>query len=984
MILTDWQQRLELHFQELRNARSATVGDKPIFALEHGMSPSELSELEDQIRAQIAVSRPSKQHSLPWVIYAAEIGYRYTGDEYWQTFEAETPGWVEHGERDFIRNWFMDFHRRFGGAKPSGRWAEWFKIICWPITHAILPRDLQRQLARILYELRHSFSADLFAAPRALGELIAATSWEATSRFQKLAQETVLVGQIAAALLLEGEFGSEGLLLPATLKRIGSDLDRERSAREWLRGARRLAQERARFRGLSGPRGITPERQAPIDHAREQVAALAIEPALVLRPRDARAETWEVLLEIPDFSHVLLKFPNLREILTTSRCIVAGATGRPLARGRLMHGIQQVVLARWPRPDEVLLQFERSTPELEYLLRAECLLRPGPKWLFRVASDGLAYELRSLRVRPGQRYVVISNGQPIRSSFGVRAVGLACEGVQGALLDLPNAIAQDWSESLKALGLSQAKSIEVWPAGLAASGWDGEGRGEWLDTEKPCLAIRADHAVDFMTVKLLSDAAEQLQMGSAIPGTPAFVELPSLPVGTHKIMVTARERATSEELVGELDLLIRAPRPWTPGLDPRGPLSFRMDPTAATLGQLWEGRLEIEMRGPLGRPVICNVSLFDKDISTPSVSKRLPPLNLPVMPAQWNAYFEKHFRKLREAENAYDTARLCDIEWNADELGMFSIKFEHELMPLRWAFRRRGHGHTLVLLDDSGATESMEVARFPFETPNVRRPINGPPVNRPLEVHASGGMFVAHRGEFSAAIIVPPAVRTFGDLRCNPRIPDRTRSPERVLEILALIFLWSGARLTGNLLSTMRKREVLLALTRHLFFILCGEGWERAEASIGNDEDSLRALKRAVSTKRDEVEFAAALALSIPTLAEASCDERVARLASLVKRFLHFAVSGGTPSRHTDVGAPRKLAPNPDDPDWLCELALRLGSNPAETPAWAGRTFAAGVARLFRAPTVSRAARFLVLAVEQSTGGEDSMTGPLYSGWDWK
>ena len=38
--------------------------------------------------------------------------------------------------------------------------------------------------------------------------------------------------------------------------------------------------------------------------------------------------------------------------------------------------------------DEVLLQFERSNEQLNFLLRTECLLRPGPNWLFRIASDG--------------------------------------------------------------------------------------------------------------------------------------------------------------------------------------------------------------------------------------------------------------------------------------------------------------------------------------------------------------------------------------------------------------------------------------------------------------------------------------------------------------------------------------------------------------------------------------------------------------------
>src|SRR5262245_34518222 len=390
MTLADWQEYLHAHFEDLRRRRTATVGDKPIFALEHGLDPLELQQISKQIREHVARAAPSRDHALPWVVYAAELGYRYAGDEYWQTFEKETPGWVVRGDRYWLRDRFRWFHERFGGARPTGPWACHFSIICWPITHAILPCDLQRQLAQILYQLRHKFSADLFESPLALGELIAARSWEGTSRFQNLAQEKMLIGQIAAALLLEGELGTSDLLLAATLKRIGADLDRERNARNWLHSARRQARERARFRGLSVPSTPTRTPREAVERAREEVATLAIEPRLVLRPRSVGGESWEVLLEIPDLSHLLQRFPTTRDALADSRCVVAGASGRPLARGRLLHGAQQVALSRWPQQDEVLLQFERPAPQLEYLLRTECLLRPGPTWLFRVACDGLA------------------------------------------------------------------------------------------------------------------------------------------------------------------------------------------------------------------------------------------------------------------------------------------------------------------------------------------------------------------------------------------------------------------------------------------------------------------------------------------------------------------------------------------------------------------------------------------------------------------
>ena len=92
MNLRDWNSLLERHFEELRRHRVAAVGDKPIFVLEHGLGTRELQDLTTEIRSQIVAAPPDDGHGLPWIVYAAELGYRYSGDEYWQTFEEETPG----------------------------------------------------------------------------------------------------------------------------------------------------------------------------------------------------------------------------------------------------------------------------------------------------------------------------------------------------------------------------------------------------------------------------------------------------------------------------------------------------------------------------------------------------------------------------------------------------------------------------------------------------------------------------------------------------------------------------------------------------------------------------------------------------------------------------------------------------------------------------------------------------------------------------
>ena len=376
--LEAWQTRLSLHFATLRDSRRARGTEESLFALEHGLTQTEVSALEGAVRGHIASRAPSRDHWLVWVVYSAELGYRYSGDEYWQTFEQETPGWIFHGDRYRIREFYRRFEREFGGAVPSGPWAAHFSIICWPITHAILPKDLQVQLARTLYESRYLFSEDVLGSPERLGELLAARSWNASSRFRNLAEDTRLLGQIAAALLTQGRAGSGELIYPATLQRISEDLDRERQAREWLRRARRSVDERVQVRGLGTINNPSfPSNVSQLDEARAAVTLLGIEPRLVLRPRDAFGELWDILLEVPSLSNLLLRFPQTREILTGSRCVVAGSQGRPLARGRLVYGTQRIRLVRWPNPDEVLLQFEKRDPQIDFLLRTECLLRPG-------------------------------------------------------------------------------------------------------------------------------------------------------------------------------------------------------------------------------------------------------------------------------------------------------------------------------------------------------------------------------------------------------------------------------------------------------------------------------------------------------------------------------------------------------------------------------------------------------------------------------
>ena len=962
--LYNWQTRLSQHFSLVRDQRAAAGSDGPVFGLEHGLFQEEVESLTAAVRSYLAVRPPSRQHWLAWIVYASEFGYRYAGDEYWQTFEDETPGWIERGNRYWIRDCFRQFQTEYRGAVPSGPWAHHYTIICWPITHAILPKDLQRQFAHVLYESRHSFSAELLRSPSMLGDLLASRAWNASARFRNLAEETRLVGQIAAALLLEGDFGSGDAIHPATLRRISEDLDRERRARDWLRGARRFARERADVRGLRLPvRGGKAGEFKDSDSARAEISALGIEPRLVIRPMDTDSRSWGVSIEVPDLSHLLMRFPLARDVLTGSRCTVAGSSGRPLARGRLLHGLQRVKLSRWPESEEVLLQFDSPSPQLEYLLRTECLLRPGPTWLFKIASDGIGYELRHQRVRSSSTYVVVTTEPPLPSSDVLQPIDLQCDGAFGALLELPPALDQAWERTLGRLRLPQARTVEVWPAGLDAFAWDGEGNGEWLATEQPCLAIRVDHPLEALYVSADFNAGPPLEVSSIAPGEPVFVALPNLPPGLHRLRFFARTTHLAELApLGDLDVTIRIrdPRPWSPAIASHRAFEVHIDPPSPSLEQLWQGQTDTTIRGPARRDVVCSVSLYETDASPPTISKQLPAITLPVSVDGWRKHFTNHFRNAHHVDEAYDVSRHCELLFDARELGTFTFWFSREFTPLRWSSRRHARRYVLRLHNDTGLDTAPTITRLAFETPIVEERINIAPE---YLVPPSGGMYVARLPETTAAIILPPINPKLTALSCSPHVDATNRSLDATIRLLAIARLWSRARLRGALIAVLRRREVLMALSSCITRLLCGDRWVVNEDKARLDDDGLSTLKAILSRGRDPM--GALLSRDFAHLSTATCAERVDHVAEILVNF-HLLPSG---------------TPRPEA-RWLLELALRVASDPAGVHDWAGDRLRDGLNRLRELPALARAARFLVLAIDEQFRSR-SRPAELYAGWHW-
>ena len=245
-MLAETHAQLDAHFLSLSRQRTAL--GYPVYALEHGLSASEVELLRTTLARELSRQRLlSVAHWLLWVVVATEIGYAYDGDEYWRTFAQAIPDWQKYGVRATIRTWFGDFARRYRGFLPTGRWSQHFSIIAWPIAHAILPRDLQGQFARHLYGLRYALANQPDFSIGRLGSVLQAGDPSGSSRFQHLLDQTELTGRLVLALRDEDVQDTVPAIQPQTLTRLVTDLERRQSARDWLREARKVLRE-ARMR----------------------------------------------------------------------------------------------------------------------------------------------------------------------------------------------------------------------------------------------------------------------------------------------------------------------------------------------------------------------------------------------------------------------------------------------------------------------------------------------------------------------------------------------------------------------------------------------------------------------------------------------------------------------------------------------------------------------------------------------------------------
>lgn len=957
MTLNGWQQKLESHFSQLRQRRLNHSGAAPIlYALEHDLSAGDVAELRQQIHEWLKFTGPADRHFLVWAVYSAEIGYQYSGEEYWATFSRLTPSWQDsQNSRNHIRSAFEEFHRKFNATQPQGPWAEKFTIICWPITHAILPKDFQRELAYVLYELRGSFTPQLLHNSELLGRRIEGAASNSGTRFREFAENHVLVGQIATALLLSEEDKEKALILASTLDRIAADLDENQRSKDWLRDARRRA-DQIRIRGLSrSTEGDLPELVSAtgsiLTQPQKEILELGLEPRIFLRRTGP--DTWIVQVELPDLTSLIQRFPGVRAVVASQRCTIAGSKGTPLPRGALLYGRQVVALTRWPSSGELLINFESLDPDLKYLLTMECLLRPGPRWLFKVSSDGAtAAHVKTGIVQPGCTYVLITRNAPDLGSptLHCSTAMVSCEGISAARLDVPDVLSKIYADELRDLSLATASDVQVAPVGLPAAKWDDLGTAEWLSTDQPIIKISADFETQGVLLNLVGPSPAKLELDS-VTTWPLLIDLGELNSGVYNLHVVVVRPGHSNHIFGRLQFTVREPKTWTGSSPSATPFSVRVSPATPSLEEIWERQATVELCGPSNRKVVAEIKFYSSSSPEPILVRTIESIVLPCSQSRWSVLWTEMSGD-RQIQNTYDASTECELIFHCEELGRFALRACRESSPVRWIVKQENSGYflRLALLDEQTETS---LAHYPFRSPAESSPMSEDPIAG-FRVSEGGGLFAAITERYRTAIIVPPAIHSLKWLSAVVSIPQAAPSEAALDQHLRAFELWATARAAGSPFAAKRKAAAVSALLHEIIRVLCGNEWSHFEQEYSRGAIAITDLKNFISPAKHNP-IAREIVLQQQQLKESATNEIVESLYQLTSSFLDLPAFSGGPNH----GANRQR--------WITEFVYRLLSAPGSARSWANQDLTVVFGYLLKNPILCRIGRFAALL----SGSED-------------
>ena len=769
-----------------------------------------------------------------------------------------------------------------------------------------------------------------------IGQLLEANAGHTSASFQEFLQQRELTGRIVLALFGETPIEGKEPIYLQTLKRIISDLEEVRNAREWLKETR--SSVRDRFKGIGVGTGssrhhLVPHQKNTLPHG--------IRPSIVLGYRGNN--TWSVRLEIPSFQNVATVNADIQTFLKSSRCRLNGADDYKPA-GWLLSRNNKGVLRFWPNSQKPLIQFERSNKIIDDLLAAECQPALGPVWLFRISSDGIAREIASRVVRPGYDYIVVTTSELPEPRANISSCVIDCVGAKCFRLQTPTTISAEDTAWLDQLGLQVARTILVWPAGFPGRAWDGEGSCEWLTTEAPCIGMRHDHPVDAYVLSLNQGPEKVVEVDETEHSV--FVKVSPLPAGVHTLTIKAQRNAALEEIVstpaaeGFMHLHVREPEPWTFGAVSHPGLVVTPDPHDADLDAFARNKIRLSVLGPKSHSISLSISLESSNgekILTPQLVANS--VKLPMAPDSWTNCFARFLGKHEKYGEKFLEAASGQLIIKGGELGDCCLRFKRRTLALRWVQCCDNGSVVARLIDDTGHEEtSPEILFLGMDHPLKLRRYPLEEALSGIKLELGGGLFYAGKADYHDAVVVSVTPKGLSGLGIDPDFSELRSGSIALSNCLRRYAYWHEARLYG-LLAEMRWTQIVDGFLQIFYETLCGPNWANAEANFQNElgsQPALNLLQGAMG--RHSTDFATALCREFELLVENE------NLTQVPQRYIELVAQHG-------VSADSKL----------CELALELACEAHKLPTTCGDELDGALTAVRSNPVLLRGARLLVL-----------------------
>ncbi len=813
--LADTIGKLQEHFELLHTTRLECNPGLPVFALEHPLDPADVNTLTKDLREALGRDRQVlPEHALAWVVIASETGYGFGGCEFWQSFDERIPNWTELGDRDALRRAFMLFCRIYHGAQPTGQWAAHYRLICWPITHAILPFDLQLHLCEAIYASRYQLAGLHGTNADHIGLIVASAAPSYGTRFDDFLQEHALIGAIVNRLLL-GQNETDLSFRPETFDRILNDMHRISATREWLREASRLYNRNI---SISAPQNKSTGNSSDASSVRHDFVDLR--PGLILEV--GASGTWTPSLAPPSLMAWAQQKPEIGRAIDCLRYRVFGSDRARQGACLLATAPAPTELSAFPPLNHPLIELLPHHDGLSAVFDADCRLPASSVLVFRECS-GTATLLRKQEVCPGDTYLLASQDPTMDLGDPVTSIDPAWHIRR---LNVPSTVTASLSEQLSAVDILLRRSTRLRPWGLLPRNWDEENNGEWIITEPIVYTIERDHFFDAISVCVDNSLPTFLECDGMADPT---IMLNELTIGVHSMVVQTYERRGSKSgqswhglTRGEALVRVRDPSAWTPGRISTNALSIEVHPTRPALEDLLKGEVTLIVEGTSAAPVEISFQWTDGSASATS-SLSILRQRAPILEPVWTQHMGVFRRKADNARVSLGT-RQAFLRVACEPLGEQRLPLSVAASPVRWSARDQ---QVHLICDGSHVPQ---VSMSSFAEPVAEVDFDRKACERGLELSQSG-LYLAVNGDQRCGVVLGALNGTATSLRAlgeQIRL-DALRSCN-MHDLLGAIERWEAA-IPLTVYASTNQQRVVTHLHAEALRRITGDQWVKLEAA---------------------------------------------------------------------------------------------------------------------------------------------------------